>query len=66
MIPAAAAHLNRLTSWFDSATMLRRDLRHAQRFPMMTASGILVPVGQHQDPGRRRALPYRGARLGAA
>jgi ABC-2 type transport system permease protein len=28
----------------DSATMLRRDLRHAQRFPMMTASGILVPV----------------------
>jgi ABC-2 type transport system permease protein len=28
----------------DCATMLRRDLRHAQRFPMMTASGILVPV----------------------
>jgi len=27
----------------DSATMLRRDLRHAQRLPMMTASGILVP-----------------------
>lgn len=28
----------------DSATMLRRDLRHAQRFPMLTASGIVVPV----------------------
>ncbi len=28
----------------DSATMLRRDLRHALRFPMMTGSGILVPV----------------------
>jgi ABC-2 type transport system permease protein len=28
----------------DSATMLRRDLRHALRFPMLTMSGILVPV----------------------
>ncbi len=28
----------------DCATMLRRDIRHALRFPMMTASGILVPV----------------------
>jgi ABC-2 type transport system permease protein len=28
----------------DSGTMLRRDLRHAVRFPMMTMSGILVPV----------------------
>jgi ABC-2 type transport system permease protein len=28
----------------DSATMLRRDLRHAQRFPLMTISGIGVPV----------------------
>jgi ABC-2 type transport system permease protein len=28
----------------DSATMLRRDLRHALRFPMMTISGMSVPV----------------------
>jgi ABC-2 type transport system permease protein len=28
----------------DSATMLRRDLRHSLRFPMMTVSGMLVPV----------------------
>jgi ABC-2 type transport system permease protein len=28
----------------DSATMLRRDVRHSVRFPMMTVSGILVPV----------------------
>jgi ABC-2 type transporter len=28
----------------DSVTMLRRDLRHARRFPMLPASGILVPV----------------------
>ena len=28
----------------DSTTMLRRDLRHCVRFPMMTMSGILVPV----------------------
>lgn len=28
----------------DSATMLRRDLRHAQRFPLMTMSGLMVPV----------------------
>jgi ABC-2 type transport system permease protein len=28
----------------DSATMLRRDLRHAVRFPMLTMSGILVSV----------------------
>jgi len=28
----------------DSATMLRRDLRHAQRFPMLTISSLVVPV----------------------
>jgi ABC-2 type transport system permease protein len=28
----------------DSGTMLRRDLRHSVRFPMMTMSGIGVPV----------------------
>jgi ABC-2 type transport system permease protein len=28
----------------DCATMVGRDLRHAVRFPMMTMSGILVPV----------------------
>jgi ABC-2 type transport system permease protein len=28
----------------DSFTMLRRDVRHALRFPMMTVSGITVPV----------------------
>jgi ABC-2 type transport system permease protein len=28
----------------DSATMLRRDVRHALRFPMMTISGMSVPV----------------------
>jgi ABC-2 type transport system permease protein len=28
----------------DSATMLRRDVRHSLRFPMMTISGMLVPV----------------------
>jgi ABC-2 type transport system permease protein len=28
----------------DSATMLRRDLRHAMRFPMMSVSGVMVPV----------------------
>lgn len=28
----------------DSATMFRRDLRHALRFPMMTISGMSVPI----------------------
>ncbi len=28
----------------DSATMLRRELRHARRYPMMTVSGVLVPI----------------------
>jgi ABC-2 type transport system permease protein len=28
----------------DSATMLRRDVKHSLRFPMMTISGIGVPV----------------------
>lgn len=28
----------------DAATMLRRNLRHCVRFPMMTASGVLMPV----------------------
>jgi ABC-2 type transport system permease protein len=28
----------------DSATMFRRDLRHSLRFPMMTISGMAVPV----------------------
>ncbi|HEY2693442.1 MAG TPA: ABC transporter permease [Streptosporangiaceae bacterium] len=28
----------------DSATMLRRDVLHALRFPMMTISGMLLPV----------------------
>lgn len=28
----------------DSATMLRRDLRHTQRYPMNTATVVLVPV----------------------
>ena len=28
----------------DSATMLRRDSRHAARFPLMSLSSVLVPV----------------------
>ncbi len=28
----------------DSATMLRRDVQHALRFPMMTISGMSVPI----------------------
>lgn len=28
----------------DSATMLRRDIRHSLRFPMMTMSGMSVPI----------------------
>ena len=28
----------------DTSTMLRRDLRHAVRFPMLTISGLLMPV----------------------
>jgi ABC-2 type transport system permease protein len=28
----------------DSATMLRRDLRHALRYPMLAIGGLLVPV----------------------
>lgn len=28
----------------DSATMLRRDLRHSLRYPMMTLSGVIMPV----------------------
>jgi ABC-2 type transport system permease protein len=28
----------------DSATMFRRDVRHALRFPMMTISGMSVPI----------------------
>lgn len=28
----------------DSATMLRRDVRHALRYPMMTVSGVMVPI----------------------
>jgi ABC-2 type transport system permease protein len=28
----------------DSATMLRRDVRHSLRFPLMTISGLLVPI----------------------
>ncbi len=28
----------------DSATMFRRDLRHSLRFPMMTISGMAVPI----------------------
>lgn len=28
----------------DSATMLRRDLRHAARYPLMSLSSVLVPV----------------------
>jgi ABC-2 type transport system permease protein len=28
----------------DSATMFRRDVRHALQYPMMTISGMLVPV----------------------
>ncbi len=28
----------------DSATMLRRDLRHAMRYPMLAIGGLLVPV----------------------
>ena len=28
----------------DGVTMLRRDVRHSLRFPMMTVSGMLVPV----------------------
>jgi ABC-2 type transport system permease protein len=28
----------------DSATMLRRDIRHAVRYPMVSLSGVMVPV----------------------
>jgi ABC-2 type transport system permease protein len=28
----------------DSVTMLRRDVRHSIRFPMMTISGLVVPI----------------------
>ncbi len=28
----------------DSATMLRRDIRHSLRYPMMTISGVVVPI----------------------
>ncbi|GAA2813205.1 ABC transporter permease [Crossiella cryophila] len=28
----------------DSITMLRRDLRHAQRYPLMTVSSIMMPL----------------------
>jgi len=28
----------------DTTTMLRRDVRHAVRFPMVTIGGLLVPV----------------------
>ena len=28
----------------DSATMLRRDFRHSLRYPIMSISGLLVPV----------------------
>ncbi len=28
----------------DSVTMLRRDIRHSLRFPMMTISGLMVPI----------------------
>jgi ABC-2 type transport system permease protein len=28
----------------DSATMFRRDLKHAQRFPMLTVSSLLLPI----------------------
>jgi len=28
----------------DSATMLRRDLRHALRYPILSVSGLMVPV----------------------
>src|SRR5471032_1758005 len=28
----------------DSATMLRRDVRHALRYPLLSISGLLVPV----------------------
>ncbi|MEO8899252.1 MAG: ABC transporter permease [Candidatus Dormibacter sp.] len=28
----------------DAATMLRRDLRHSVRYPMMTVGGLMVPV----------------------
>jgi ABC-2 type transport system permease protein len=28
----------------DSATMLRRDLRHALRYPLMSLSSVMVPV----------------------
>jgi len=28
----------------DSSTMLRRDLRHARRYPLMSLSGVMVPV----------------------
>src|SRR6202166_2546356 len=29
---------------YDSATMLRRDLRHSLRYPMLAIGGLLVPV----------------------
>ena len=39
---ALTTTLNR--SWTDSATMLRRNLRHALRYPAMTGSTVMVPV----------------------
>lgn len=54
----------------DSATMLRRDLRHSLRFPMMTISGVMVPVfflllfvgvfGETLRTGLRAAIPAGG------
>ncbi|MFD5433248.1 ABC transporter permease [Kitasatospora sp. NPDC127067] len=29
----------------DSITMLRRDVKHSLRFPMMSVSGLLMPIG---------------------
>jgi len=46
--PALAATLARrgpaALALRDSLTMLRRDVRHSLRFPMMTVSGMLVPI----------------------
>jgi ABC-2 type transport system permease protein len=54
----------------DSATMLRRDVRHALRFPMMTISGMAVPIvflllfvgvfGNSLRAGLGGATPARG------
>jgi hypothetical protein len=45
----------------DSATMLRRDLRHALRFPLMSLSGLIVPVLSCSSSPGSSATPWARA-----